>query len=52
MKKISPWEDFGANVHVLTLDLITTRVDENIASRFIVFDSVLSDYYIVGCTLR
>ena len=34
-----------------TLDLIITRADENIASKFIVFDPVLSDHYMVGCTL-
>lgn len=34
-----------------TLHLIINRADENIASNFIVFDPVLSDYYIVVCTL-
>ena len=34
-----------------TIDLIVTRADENIASQFIAFDPVLSDHYMVGCTL-
>ncbi|XP_068749378.1 uncharacterized protein [Montipora capricornis] len=34
-----------------TLDLIITRADENIASKFIVVDPALSDHYMVGCTL-
>ena len=34
-----------------TLDLIITRADENIASKFIVFDPFLPDHYMVGCTL-
>ena len=37
------------NGHIL--DLIITRADENIASNFTVFDPVLSDHFVVGCTL-
>jgi endonuclease/exonuclease/phosphatase family metal-dependent hydrolase len=34
-----------------TLDLIITRPDENIASNFSVSDPVISDHYVVNCTL-
>jgi len=34
-----------------TLDLIITRAEENIASNFNVFDPMLSDHCMVGCTL-